>query len=394
MPRLVHKFPAYRLHKPSGQAVVGLGGKSVYLGPYGSDLSKGEFDRVLAEFLTNGRRPPGPPAAGPPRLTVSELILRYWLYAQRHYQRDGRPTRELDNIRHALRGVRDLYGHTPADQFGPVALKAVVRAMVDAALCRNTVNFRTGKIRRLFRWAAENELVPPQVYQGLRAVAGLRRGRDGVRETEPVRPVPDAHVAAVLPHVSAPVRAMIQLQELTGMRPGEVTAMRGRDLDRSGAVWVYRPADHKTRHHGHERAVPLGPRAQDLLRPWLKGDLDAYCFSPADAVAARNAARQRARRTPMTPSQARRRPKPNPQRPSRDRYDKNSYGQAVRRACEKAGVPHWHPNRLRHNAATRIRRGYGLEAARQVLGHRSGRVTEVYAEADLGRVVQIMAEIG
>ena len=178
MPRLVHKFPAYRLHKPSGQAVVGLGGKSVYLGPYGSDLSKGEFDRVLAEFLTNGRRPPGPPAAGPPRLTVSELILRYWLYAQRHYQRDGRPTRELDNIRDALRPVRELYGHTAAAHFGPLALKTVRRAMIDAGLARTTINFRVSKVRRVFKWAAENELIAPEVYQGLMSVAGLLRGRE------------------------------------------------------------------------------------------------------------------------------------------------------------------------------------------------------------------------
>jgi hypothetical protein len=44
--------------------------------------------------------------------------------------------------------------------------------------------------------------------------------------------------------------------------------------------------------------------------------------------------------------------------------------------------------------ATRIRQRFGIETARQVLGHRSAATTEVYAEADLRRVIETMAEIG
>ena len=394
MPRLVHKLPSYRLHKASGQAVVNLGGRDVYLGPYNSKVSRSEYDRVVAEWLANGRRLSTSTSNPAEALSVSEMILRYWVFAKQHYRRNGQPTRELDNIRDALRPVRALYGHTPAAQFGPLALKTVRRAMIDSGLARTTINFRVSKIRRAFKWAAENEMIAPELYQGLMTVAGLTQGREGVRETEPVRTVPEAHVAAVLPHVSRPVRAMIELQNLTGMRPGEVTAMRGMDIDRSGDVWVYKPAGHKTQNHGHERLILLGPLAQDVLRPWLVEDPVAFLFSPAAAVAARNTERRRSRKTPMTPSQAARKPKRTPKRPPRTCYDKNAYGQAIARACKKAGVPHWHPNQLRHNAATRVRQRYGIEAARQVLGHRSAAVTEVYAEADVKRVMTIMAEIG
>jgi integrase len=395
MPRLTRQLPSYRLHRPSGQAVVTLGGKDVYLGPHGTKFSKAEYDRVVAEWLANGRRLPSPAtSAATPPLTVSELILDYWLFALRHYQRDGQPTRELDNIRDALRPLRELYGHTAANQFGPMALKTVRQSMIDAGLCRNTVNFRMGKIRRAFKWAVENERITPTVYHALKTVKGLLRGRDGVRETEPVTTVPEAYVLAVLPHVSKPIRAMIEIQSLTGMRPGEVTAMRSGDIDRSGSLWVYRPAAHKTQHHGHDRTILLGPQTQEILRPWLKENSSAFLFSPADAVAARNAERRRNRKTPMTPSQTKRSPKRNPKRPARACYDKNAYGQAIMRACKKAGVPHWRPNQLRHNAATRIRKQFGIEAARQVLGHRSAAVTEVYAEADLNRVTEIMAQVG
>jgi integrase len=96
----------------------------------------------------------------------------------------------------------------------------------------------------------------------------------------------------------------------------------------------------------------------------------------------------------MTPSQARRTPKQDPARPPGDRYDKDSYRKAVQRAAEKAGVPRWHPNQLRHTRATAVRARYDLETARALLGHSSKEVTETYAERDLGVVRQVMAEIG
>lgn len=163
--------------------------------------------------------------------------------------------------------------------------------MIEAGLARTTINQRIGRVVRLFKWAVENELIPPQVYQGLGCVVGLQRGRSGAREAEPVGPVEDARVEAVRPHVSRQVWAMVQLQHLTGMRPGEVTSMRRGDLDRSGEVWVYRPARHKTAYRGHGREVYLGRQAQEVLEPWLHREATAYLLSPREAVAERTGAR-------------------------------------------------------------------------------------------------------
>ena len=55
-------------------------------------------------------------------------------------------------------------------------------------------------------------------------------------------------------------------------------------------------------------------------------------------------------------------------------------------------VPHWHPHQLRHNAATNLRREHGIEIARIILGHRSPAITEVYAEVDHARAVDVMAK--
>jgi integrase len=57
-------------------------------------------------------------------------------------------------------------------------------------------------------------------------------------------------------------------------------------------------------------------------------------------------------------------------------------------------IPHWSPNRLRHNAATRIRKEFGLDVARAVLGHTSPAVTAIYAEVDGARASEAMAMIG
>ena len=52
---------------------------------------------------------------------------------------------------------------------------------------------------------------------------------------------------------------MIQLQQLTGMRSGELCAMRPINIDTSGPFWIYEPATHKNHWRGHRRLIALGP---------------------------------------------------------------------------------------------------------------------------------------
>jgi integrase len=417
------RLPKYRHYKPKDLGVVRLDGRDVYLGKYGSPESRETYRRVVAEWLAGLGRPgpaPGPDDGGHGP-SVSDVILAFWGHAEVHYRRaDGTATGELDNLRLALRPLRRLYGSTPARDFGPKALKAIRQEMVDSGLCRRTVNQRVGRIVRVVRWAAEAELVPASIHHALKAVAPLRRGRSGAREGEPVRPVPDARVEAIRPHVGRQVWALVRLQRLTGMRSGEACIMRSGDLDRSGAVWAYTPGSHKTEHHGHGRTIYLGPRAQEVLRPWLRADPDAYLFQPREAEAERQAGRRARRATPMTPSQRARSRKARPRKAPGDRYDSHSYGHAIARACDRA-FPHpmlsgvrrksltagqraeleewrkaqrWHPHQLRHSSATSLRKEFGLEVARIVLGHTSPAVTELYAEADRAKAVAAMEQVG
>ncbi len=295
MPRLTWRLPSYRLHKPSGRAVVTLDGRVHYLGAFGTAESQAEYERLIAEWLAARRRRAGSPAhvasvAQQDDLTVNELILAFMRHAEIYYRLpNGKPSKELANFRDTFRPLKRFYGHTIACQFSPLALKALRRSMIDSGLCRNTINQRIGRIVDVFKWATSEELVPADVHQALQTVSGLQKGRTKARESQPVRPVPDSSVEAIRPFLARQVWATVEVQRRTGVRPGEVCLMRTCDLDTSGTVWVYTPAEHKMLYRGRERRVFIRPRAQAVLRAWLKTDPAAYLFSPAEARAERYA---------------------------------------------------------------------------------------------------------
>jgi integrase len=209
-----------------------------------------------------------------------------------------------------------------------------------------------------------------------------------------VQPAADGHVNAALRFLPAPVRALVELQRLTGCRPGEAMVMRAIDLTMTGAVWTFRPAKHKNRHRGLDRVIFLGPQAQEVIKPFLTTNLEAYLFSPRAYVEALHARRAAQRKTKRTPSELKRRRKVKPRRVPAERYNRRSYRVAIIRACRKAGVPEWSPLQLRHTAATAIRARFGLEAAKVILGHAKVETSQIYAERDLGKAATIMAEIG
>ncbi len=346
-------------------------------------------------------------------LTVAELIQRFRHYAEAYYRGpDGTQTCEVENIRKACRVLRILYGDTPAAEFGPLALQAVRGAFIDKGYCRTSINRDIGRIKLMFKWGGSQELIPSSIFHGLQTVAGLRMGRSGAKESDPVRPVPQGFVDAVLEHVTPTVAALIELQLLTAARPGELLIMRGCDLDTTGRIRTYTPEKHKTAHLGHRRTIYLGPRAQAVLRPFLKTDLAAFLFSPRDSREQFLVDRHRTRKTPMScgnsPGTNR---QPEPKRAPGDRYTVHSYARAIARGCDKAfPVPadvadgdeaqqwrkshRWSPHRLRHNAATNLRKEFGLDVARVVLGHRSAVVTEVYAELDHGKALEVIGKVG
>jgi integrase len=396
MPRDPLRVPSYRHQKSRGLAVVRLDGKDHYLGKFGSAESKQKYQRLIGEWMARSvdvahTRPGSDPPSG---RTIDQVIVAFWDHATHHYRKPtGKPSEELGNLKVALRPLRKLYGSTQASEFGPLALRAVRDEMIRSGLARTSVNARINRIRRVFRWAASVELVPVSVVQSIETVAGLKKGRTEARESEPVGPVAVEDVERTLPFVSGPVAGLVRLQLLTGMRPGEACAMRGCDLAPGEGVWMYRPASHKTEWRGKSREIAIGPKAIEIVREFEKADADAYLFDPREAVAEHHSRRSAERKSRPTPSERSKRAE-KPGSGHRRRYSRASYRNAILRACERAGVTPWSPNQLRHATATSIRAKYGLEAAQVILGHSKADVTQVYAERDRARAVEIMREIG
>ena len=358
--------PSLRRHKPSKQGVVTLNGHDHYLGhwPDGlEDAARRRPGRVRRpDRRVAGQRPPPDRATRPPPLSVAELDPPV-LGAARHRSTTAtrtapRPASWATTSCPSARSA-SCSADTPAAEFSPLKLKAVRQHMIDAGLSRG-VDQPAGR--------ADQAGVQVGGRRGAGARAGLpgpargrgAQGRAGRRPArrDRVEPVPDEHVEAVLPFLSGPA---------AGDGPGPAA---DRDAARGG-----RPdAGPRPRHGRRGVGVPPGPAqdglagqgaggarsargAQEVLRPFLEPDPDAYLFSPRAGREEWFAAKRAARKTKVQPSQACRR-KAEPASGSRasstpaTRTRRPSPGRARRPAC-----PHWHPNQLRHARATEVRGG-------------------------------------
>jgi hypothetical protein len=190
MPRLMNRVPKYSLHKASGQARVKYNGRVKYLGVYGTQASREAYAAFIAQLPKND----GPaavtvaePAPGV-TLMVGEVTTRFQKHAEKYYARDGVPTGEHVTIRCSLRPLVKRFAELPVTEFGPKRLKQVRDDMIKLDWSRRYCNKATAIIKRCFAWAAEEELIPAEVSNGLIPVKGLKKGRTEAREKEPIGP--------------------------------------------------------------------------------------------------------------------------------------------------------------------------------------------------------------
>ena len=199
---------------------------------------------------------------GPTGISVN-IVRGFAAHAENHYRTPDGTTGEVREYKLVIRQLRTLYGIRPVAEFGPLALKAVRQRLVESGNCRGVVNQRTRRMVRIFKWGVSEELVPAPIHQALATVRALQANRTAAPEAPPVLPVDDATVDATLPKLNRTVRAMVELQRYTGMRPGEVCRLRLSDIDRCEAIWVYpsHPAQDGPSREGsgrHDRAERPG----------------------------------------------------------------------------------------------------------------------------------------
>lgn len=381
------KLPSYRLHKASGQAITRISGRDYYLGQYGTEESKKEFQRLVAESLTN-------PHFGieKKRISIAEGVVSYLKHAESYYSGGT----EYVGMRDACKPLIELYSSLHLTDFGIPQFKACRDFWIKRGCSRQYVNKQAKRLLRLAKWWVAEGLADPSLHQALKCVEPLKLGRCDCPEAERILPVSDADVEATLPHLPPILQDAVKLQRLLGCRPGELVSLQPSMIDARGEVWTIRLTEHKTAWRGHARLIFAGPKAQAILKPYLeKCKPDQCVFSPKVAVEQRKDVAEANRKTPLSCGNRRgSNRKSNPKKTPGDKYTTQSYGKAIKFACKLAGVAVWSPNQLRHAAATALRESEGIESASLILGHKSLDVTQVYAEKSEAKAIEIAKKHG
>ena len=159
-------------------------------------------------------------------------------------------------------------------------------------------------------------------------------------------PVAAKFMAALAEDPNRRRRLIVELLARTGMRAGEVGGLRDDAVFRlSGAYWLRIPVG---KLH-NDRTVPLHPVLVELIKDY------------------------RAERGPIPSEYLVVRDDGQP-------FDRRTIHRYVAAVARRAGTGHVHPHQLRHTLATQLlNRGMSLEAIAALLGHRSPRMTLVYA---------------
>ncbi|GEM_PF-2421904 len=431
-------IPQLHFHKASGQFRVHLDGHDHYLG---KDRQEAEvqYRRLLAEMLLQQQGGPPPGERAPTDryelLSVAGALTRYLRYAEHKYH----DHRQRARVRAACAVAVAHYGTKPVADFDQLALQAVREVLLRTqsrrvkdpkrapTLSRRYVNKLVSCLQTAWTWLESQKYAPPGSAAALRTVVALRK-HEGGREVKRSVAVEDWVVDATLPYCNFAVRAMVQLGRLTGMRPGEVCAMRRCDIATTAeeklevpetdppmyvtaveaegvTVWVYVPEGHKTLWRGKRRLVPLGPQAQAVLKPFLEyRAADAYLFSPKEVMEAwLRERRQDKAHKPL----GKRQKMPGP------RYSTHTYGRSLHAAIAKANrarhrerlekslseeqlppIPLWNAGQLRKVAATLSDELADRDTTSALLGHSKPDTAAIYAQTALQRAAAFVAKNG
>jgi len=156
----------------------------------------------------------------------------------------------------------------------------------------------------------------------------------------------DAYQAALATDPNRRRRLIVELLARTGMRAGELGGLRDDAMYRIGDTYWLRVPLGKLH---NDRSVPLHPMLVGLIndyRAW-RGPTDTGLLVERD---------------------------------DHQPFDRRTIPRYVRAVARRAGIGNVHPHQLRHTLATQcLNRGMSLEAIAALLGHRSPRMTLVYA---------------
>ncbi len=366
------QVPGLRFHAHSKRWRATFAGQTIY---YSSDRDEAEipYRKDLQRWLAAG-------GAHQDIVTIAALTSAVIDWAEDRYVKSSGGGGEAKMIKHALgmldrtvtvrlpkRPIEEVYlPELPADEFTSVHMAAVQEQMIverhttgsragQLRFSRSYINAITRRVKTSFRQARRMGLVERETVIDLcESVAPVPAGHATVKETLPVEPVADHYVNAIKPHVKPMVWALVQVCRLTGMRIGEVLAMRVNMIDRSQDPWVYDLGiNHKTAQRRYAKRVMLRTDVQPIIAPWLEKAMGAHEVNAT-----------------LWPSVGK-----------SGVYLRSSVRDAIVAACRKAQIPEWSTHQLRHARGTEVFE-QALEAARRELQHKSAETTKGYIGSD------------
>jgi integrase len=375
-----------QVHKDRDYDCVYVGRQKIMLGKSGSPEAEAKFRRLQIQVLSD----PTLAFLNPQHVKVDHLCIAYLEYVEEN------DPGHFSSIKTAVKILLGYYTGQPVDSLDTRHFLFLQEQFVKHGVSRKYCNALMGYIRAMLKWGAIRKLVSTQVYGEAKLIPALKEGKTKAYENPEREPVPDDVVRRTLPFMSPTVRAMVQIQRMTGMRPKEICRMTVGNIDqtRDSELWYYIPR-HKTERFIGKKSIPLGKPEQELIAPYLVGKKPSEAiFSPRTAMAEWHAERRANRKTKISPSQLERdkkRAKKPAKRQPGEFYDRNSYRVAVLNAITKGNktlpkdqqIPRWSPYQLRHANATATELEHGLDEAQAQLGHTSANMTKRNSKAQL-----------
>jgi integrase len=351
-------------------------GHVVYHGPWGLRSTKENYSRWVAAFASG--LDPLTPSADP---IVADLINQFARWAETYYRDPvtGKPTSQIHVLKSALRELKN-YLTKPIKDFTPQDLIAVRAEMMERPvtaqskrtkpkpLTISTVNSSISKIKMAFKRGVEWGLVPVAVYHALSCVQSLSwRTAPTLRTTEPIKPVDQKDIDAIIPHLKPMHRVMVKLHCATGMRITELVSMRWSEIEQVDYdLWCYRPGRHKNSHRQQDRVIYFHKDFIQMMRSIRKP-----LWDPDLVWCSKGKGRHRGYTGQATVSSYQR----------AIQWAQTKYNRTAKRKLR------WTPLQIRHMVGTRVREMHGLEGSQAVLGHSRIDSTQIYAERrdDLAR---------
>lgn len=383
------KLPKYcGPHCPSGRGYAWVDRKPVYFpGPHGSPQSLRGYRKLLEKLAGKVQ------TVGTSLSTVADLC-EAWLS-------EGEKVLSAKSYAHYLKLTENIIeagmsAYLTAD-FGPRRVKEFRESLIAKGLARSTINQRVSRLKKMFKWGASEEMVPPDVVSAIYCVSGLVRGQTDAPEPRKVMPVNWTQVQKTMEHLSITVRNMILLQWDTGMRSGNLCSLKMEEIDTSDSIWVYRPESHKNSWRGKGLAIAIGAAGQHAieLSQGKRSRLE-FVFRPVDSI------EWHTLNNPRYSSWN--------NRELTDCFTPNTYRQSILRAqahaagikfskalptkkdFENCGWVFWTPHQVRHSVSTELRSKYSIEHVRAFMGHATMQATEIYSELDLESAKRIARE--